>query len=94
MSRRVFVLGICSLALPLLLFAEPPGRQKQWKSVQEAMNKGLPRTAIERLEPIIATANEAAVITPTATHDTPPRNGKSALYCAAAPGVSPCASTR
>ncbi len=57
MSRRAFVFGICCLALPLWLLAEPPaGRQKQWKSVQEAMGKGLPQTAIKRLEPIIAAA--------------------------------------
>jgi len=56
MSRRVFVLGISFFALPLLLFAVPGARQKRWQSVQEAMNKGLPRTAIEWLEPIIAAA--------------------------------------
>ena len=31
-------------------------REEQWKKVQEAMNKGLPKTAIEALEPIIAGA--------------------------------------
>src|SRR5437588_7583847 len=56
MSRRVFILGICFFTLPLLTFAVPVAREKQWKSVQEAINKGLPRTAIERLEPIIAAA--------------------------------------
>ncbi|HWH72173.1 MAG TPA: hypothetical protein VNT26_22610, partial [Candidatus Sulfotelmatobacter sp.] len=33
------------------LFAGP--RDAQWKQVQEAMNKGLPKTAITNLEPII-----------------------------------------
>jgi hypothetical protein len=56
MNRRVFVLGICFFALPLLTFALPVAREKQWKSVQEAINKGLPRTAIKQLEPIIAAA--------------------------------------
>jgi len=31
-------------------------RQEQWKKVEEAVSKGLPRTAIEHLEPIIAGA--------------------------------------
>ena len=31
-------------------------REEQWKKVQEAMNKGLPKTAIEALNPIIAGA--------------------------------------
>jgi uncharacterized protein YfaS (alpha-2-macroglobulin family) len=31
-------------------------RQAQWKEVDEAVNKGLPKTAIEKLEPIIAGA--------------------------------------
>ena len=34
----------------------PPPRDEQWKKVEEAVNKGLPKTAIEELEPIIAAA--------------------------------------
>jgi uncharacterized protein YfaS (alpha-2-macroglobulin family) len=56
MKRRVAVLGICFLALPLLTFAVPGDRAKQWQKVKEAMDKGLPKTAIEYLEPIIAAA--------------------------------------
>ena len=54
-------LALCSIAAtyfaPLLLAADPatPG----WKGVREAINKGLPKTAIERLEPIIAAAQNA-----------------------------------
>ena len=36
--------------------ATPPNRADQWKKVDEAVNKGLPKTAIEELEPIIAAA--------------------------------------
>ena len=34
----------------------PPVRAEQWKKVDEAVNKGLPKTAIEELEPIIESA--------------------------------------
>jgi uncharacterized protein YfaS (alpha-2-macroglobulin family) len=34
----------------------PPERADQWKKVDEAVNKGLPKTAIQELEPIIAQA--------------------------------------
>jgi hypothetical protein len=46
-------------ALLVLLFAVPAGagsRDEQWKKVDEAIGKGLPKTAIEALEPIIAGA--------------------------------------
>ena len=42
------------LALATILFAGP--RDAQWKKVQEAQQKGLPKTAIEELEPIITGA--------------------------------------
>src|SRR4051794_41108800 len=56
MNRRVYVLGLCFFALPLLTFAVPGPRQARWKKVEEAMSKGLPQTAIKELEPIIAAA--------------------------------------
>ena len=43
----------------MLLFAVPAwagSRDEQWKKVDEAIGKGLPKTAIENLEPIIAGA--------------------------------------
>jgi hypothetical protein len=46
-------------ALLVLLFAVPAwagSRDEQWKKVDEAIGKGLPKTAIENLEPIIAGA--------------------------------------
>src|SRR5262245_2698410 len=36
--------------------AVPPDRAAQWKKVDEAVNKGLPKTAIQELEPIIEAA--------------------------------------
>lgn len=36
--------------------AVPPDRAGQWKKVDEAVNKGLPKTAIQELDPIIASA--------------------------------------
>jgi len=45
--------------LLVLLFAVPAGagpRDEQWKKVDEAIGKGLPKTAIEMIEPIIAGA--------------------------------------
>ena len=46
--------------LLLVLFAVPAGaagpRDEQWKKVDEAIGKGLPKTAIEILEPIVAGA--------------------------------------
>jgi hypothetical protein len=56
MNRRIFCLGLFIFALPLLTFALPGPREKQWQKVDEAMRKGLPQTAIKELEPIIAAA--------------------------------------
>src|SRR4051812_18422594 len=56
MNRRVVTLGLCFFALPLLTFAVPGDRAQQWAKVKEADAKGLPRTAIQHLEPIIAAA--------------------------------------
>ncbi|MCX7886049.1 MAG: MG2 domain-containing protein, partial [Verrucomicrobiae bacterium] len=50
-----------TLCLILLCAAATLPRNDQWKKVEEAVNKGLPKTAIEQLEPIIqsALANKA-----------------------------------
>ncbi|NNE00653.1 MAG: hypothetical protein HKN47_25335, partial [Pirellulaceae bacterium] len=62
--RRIFtasllVLVAISLAATLLpvLAAQPD--TPSWKAVQEAINQGLPKTAIEKLDPIIADAKNA-----------------------------------
>jgi hypothetical protein len=51
-SRCGAVLGLCFLVTSL--FAGP--RDAQWKKVDEAVRAGLPKTAIEALEPIITAA--------------------------------------
>ncbi|MBI2929110.1 MAG: hypothetical protein HYY24_25885 [Verrucomicrobia bacterium] len=45
---------VLMIAANTILAAAP--RDAQWKRVEEAMNKGLPKTAIEELEPIIKAA--------------------------------------
>lgn len=51
------VIGLSAFtAARFLIAADPTPRQEQWKKVEEAQNKGLPKTAIEELEPIIAAA--------------------------------------
>jgi hypothetical protein len=46
------------LGLPVASLAEPAAQSlplsEQWKAVEEAVKEGLPRTAMERLEPIMA----------------------------------------
>jgi len=44
------------LALSLALAAVAADRSARWKEVDDAMNKGLPKTAIEKLDPIIREA--------------------------------------
>ena len=52
MSRRLLVVATLFMnLLALTLYAGP--REAQWKSVEEAIKKGLPKTAITNLEPII-----------------------------------------
>src|SRR3989442_6254497 len=51
MKRAVFAVLVCLLMNASLAFAA--SRDSQWKEVEEAINKGLPKTAIEKLEPII-----------------------------------------
>lgn len=66
MSRFVYSpAAIAALALvPILLVsfgAAPDARDEQWKAVEEAVNKGLPKTAIEKVQPILeATIKEKA----------------------------------
>ena len=52
---RVQVLGLL-LAVILQTSALAGPRDAQWQAVQDAVNKGLPQTAITNLEPIIAAA--------------------------------------
>jgi hypothetical protein len=61
-SRRI-VVGSFALAgaigVAVLMAANPvtpPDRAAQWKKVDEAVNKGLPKTAVQELQPIIAQA--------------------------------------
>src|SRR2546426_774585 len=51
MKRAVFAVLVWLLVNASLAFAA--SRDSQWKEVEEAINKGLPKTAIEKLEPII-----------------------------------------
>src|SRR5260221_2135321 len=61
-SRRVAIGSVslvAAIGVAVLLAANPfvpPDRAAQWKKVDEAVNKGLPKTAIQELEPIIAQA--------------------------------------
>jgi uncharacterized protein YfaS (alpha-2-macroglobulin family) len=58
MKRLLAVLVLPVLVFPLVFGGGPNRRLDRWKGVKEAMDKGLPRTAIERLEPIITAALE------------------------------------
>lgn len=49
MKRTLFAL-ICSA---VMMHAQGASRDADWKAVTEAVEKGLPRTAVERLQPII-----------------------------------------
>ena len=51
----VSVLVICSLLISTAPASAGP-RDAQWKKVEEAVNQGLPKTAITNLEPIIEAA--------------------------------------
>jgi hypothetical protein len=58
-SRRIVVGSVAlfaAIGVVVLLAAPtvPIDRAAQWKKVDEAVNKGLPKTAIQELEPIIA----------------------------------------
>src|SRR5436189_6372255 len=47
-----FVAAGVALVITSTTAAQPP-RDEQWKKVTESVNKGLPKTAIEQLNPII-----------------------------------------
>ena len=53
--RRIFIAGTGVLLCLTFLVAATP-RETDWKAVDDAISRGLPKTAIERLEPIIAQA--------------------------------------
>ena len=55
-GSTLLVLGIGVVILVAAKPAVPPSRADQWRKVDEAVNKGLPKTAIQELEPIIAAA--------------------------------------
>src|SRR6266481_588146 len=50
--KKIFPCALLTFALNLS-FSFAASRDTQWKEVDEAVGKGLPKTAIEKLEPII-----------------------------------------
>src|SRR6266481_8555342 len=50
--KKIFPCALLTFALNLS-FSFAASRDTQWKEVDEAVKKGLPKTAIEKLEPII-----------------------------------------
>ena len=60
--KRVTALVLFSLFIPLLAFvaekAKPTPRPVLWKQVEEDINKGLPKSAVKKLGPIIEGATE------------------------------------
>src|SRR5688572_12483566 len=59
MNRFAALVGVQALACLLVLSnssAFAASREAEWKKVDEAIQKGLPKTAIEALEPIIQAA--------------------------------------
>ncbi|MCP4498661.1 MAG: hypothetical protein GY822_01680, partial [Deltaproteobacteria bacterium] len=55
--RQVFTAVALFLGVSILLAASP--NAADWKQVQDAINKGLPKTAIEKLDPIIQKATKS-----------------------------------
>ena len=55
MRKLIVLLLLVAFVVPVLLAADPD-RVAQWKKVDEAISKGLPKTAIAELEPIITSA--------------------------------------
>ena len=53
-SRQALTAVALLIGISILLAASP--NEADWKQVQDAMNKGLPKTAIEKLDPIIEKA--------------------------------------
>ena len=58
MRKFIALALLVAFAVPVLL-AAVPDREEQWKKVDEAVSKGLPKTAIAELEPIIMSAIKA-----------------------------------
>ncbi|MCA9173755.1 MAG: hypothetical protein KDB14_04645 [Planctomycetales bacterium] len=56
MNTRRFLHALSCWVIIFVSVALAGPRDQQWKEVEEAVNKGLPKTAIEKLEPIIAAA--------------------------------------
>lgn len=57
MKQFLFKTGIAfAVIFHLVITVSAAPRENEWKKVEEAVNKGLPRTAIELLDPIIASA--------------------------------------
>src|SRR5256885_5356143 len=54
MKKALFCLIVVLAGLPLI--APAASRQAQWQKVDDAISKGLPKTAITELEPIIRDA--------------------------------------
>ena len=54
MKIRLSILATLIISLTVNLLAGP--RDTQWKKVSESVDKGLPKSAIEQLEPIITGA--------------------------------------
>ncbi len=54
--RGCFAFAVAMVGMGVALSALAGPRDAQWKKVREAQSKGLPKTAIELLEPIIAAA--------------------------------------
>ncbi len=52
MIKRLVIFALVAFMLQPITAAGGP-RDEMWKQVDEAVNKGLPKTAVERLEPII-----------------------------------------
>ncbi|MCY2994595.1 MAG: MG2 domain-containing protein [Planctomycetota bacterium] len=55
-ATRIFNLALVVLLMAASNSAQAGSRDKQWKQVEAAIAKGLPKTAVEKLEPIIAGA--------------------------------------
>jgi hypothetical protein len=57
-SMAVLAMAAAAIWGAATLAQQPPplNRQQAWNKVRDAMNKGLPKTAIEELKPIIAAA--------------------------------------
>ncbi|MCG8652417.1 MAG: hypothetical protein MI861_21430, partial [Pirellulales bacterium] len=56
MSLRRTLVACGVVVIAALLLAAAPQPTEEWKSVREAMARGLPKTAIKKLEPIVRRA--------------------------------------